>query len=90
MMPKYEFDPEAGSRAARIAELNRVRKTHTRMLDEMRRHIRNFNNDPYVKRLAGRLDDVLDELEELSSIKKEKLSTPDRGDPRAMQPRARS
>jgi capsular exopolysaccharide synthesis family protein len=46
------------------------------MLDEMRRNIRGFNTDPYVKRLAGRLDDVLDELEELRSVKKEKLPTP--------------
>jgi polysaccharide biosynthesis transport protein len=76
LMPKYEFDPEAGSRASRIAELNRTKKTYTRMLEEMRRQIRGFNTDPVVKRLAGRLDDVLDELEELRSIKKEKLATP--------------
>jgi succinoglycan biosynthesis transport protein ExoP len=76
LMPKYDFDPEAGSRAARIAELNRVKKMYTRGLDEMRRHIRGFNNDPVVKRMAGQLDDVLDELEELKSIKKEKLPTP--------------
>jgi polysaccharide biosynthesis transport protein len=76
MMPKYEFDPEANSRAMRIAELNRVKKTYTRGLQEMRKSIRNFNSDPYARRVAGQLDDVLDELEELHSFKKEKLSTP--------------
>ena len=37
MMPKYDFDPEASSRAARIAELNRTKKTYTRGLEEMRK-----------------------------------------------------
>ncbi len=76
MMPKYEFDPEASSRAARIAELNRLRKKYTHGLEDMRRHIRGFNSDPVVKRAADMLDEVLDELEELQSFKKEKLSTP--------------
>jgi polysaccharide biosynthesis transport protein len=76
MMPRYDFDPEAGSRAARIAELNRLRKSYTHGLEEMRQRIRMFNSDPVAKRVAGMLDDVLDELEELKSFKKEKLSTP--------------
>jgi polysaccharide biosynthesis transport protein len=76
MMPKYEFDPEANGRAMRIAELNRVKKTYTRGLQEMRKSIRNFNSDPYARRVAGQLDDVLDELDDLRSFKKEKLATP--------------
>jgi polysaccharide biosynthesis transport protein len=76
MMPRYEFDPEASGRAARIAELNRVIKTYTHGLEDMRRSIRGFNNDPSVKRVARRLNDMLDELEELRSFKKEKLLTP--------------
>ena len=31
MMPKYDFDPEARDRAARIAELNRERRNMTRV-----------------------------------------------------------
>ncbi len=79
MMPKFEFDPEANGRAARIAELNKQRKTLTHVLEDMRKHIRMFNGDPSVKRAAGLLDDVLDELEELKSqqsFKKKQLSTP--------------
>ena len=76
MMPKYDFDPEANGRAARIAELTRVKKTYTRGLEEMHRSIRNFNSDPVVRRIAGNLNDVLDELDELRSFKKEKLATP--------------
>ena len=76
MMPKYEFDPESNGRAARIAELTRIKKTYTRGLEDMRKNIRGFNNDPYVKRFAEYLNDVLDELDELKSFKKEKLATP--------------
>ena len=52
------------------------RKTYTRVLEEMRSTSAVSTRDPYVKRAAGQLDDVLDELEELQSFKKEKLSTP--------------
>jgi polysaccharide biosynthesis transport protein len=76
MMPKYEFDPDSNGRAVRIAELNRVKRTYTRGLEEMKKHIRGFNTDPYAKRVAGQLNDVLDELDELRSFKKEKLATP--------------
>jgi len=76
MTPRFEFDPAENSRAARIAELNRLRKMYTHALEDMRRSIRHFNTDPSVKKVAGMLDDVLDELDELRSFRKEKLSTP--------------
>jgi len=76
ILPKYEFDPDADRRASRIAELTRLKKMYTRGLEDMKKHIRRFNADLSVKRVAGLLDDVLDELEELRSFRKERLSTP--------------
>jgi polysaccharide biosynthesis transport protein len=76
MLPKYDFDPESGGRAARIAELKRLKRVYTRGLESMRKQIRNFNSDPTVRRVADVLDGVLDELDELSSFRKERLSTP--------------
>jgi polysaccharide biosynthesis transport protein len=76
MLPKYDFDPDDRGRATRIAELKRLKKVYTRGLESMRKQIRNFNSDPTVKRVAGVLDDVLDELDELSSFRKERPSTP--------------
>ena len=54
MMPKYDFDPESGGRAQRIAELTRLKRVYTRGLETMRRQIRNFNSDSTVKRVAER------------------------------------
>ena len=76
LLPKYEFDPAANGRAARIGELTRLKKMYTHGLEAMRKSMRNFNGDLTVKRVAGMLDDVLDELEELRSFRKERLSTP--------------
>ena len=76
MFPKYEIDPEASYRASRIAELKRAKRTYERGLIDMRRTVRNFNNDPAVKRAARLSRDVLDELDELRSFRKERLSTP--------------
>ncbi len=76
MLPNYSFDPGADGRASRIAELTRLKKMYTRGLEGMKTSIRHFNADPSVKKVAGLLDDVLDELEELRSFRKERLSTP--------------
>ncbi|MFI5456868.1 MAG: polysaccharide biosynthesis tyrosine autokinase [Isosphaerales bacterium] len=76
MFPKFDTDPEAGARGARIAELKRVKQRYQRGLDDMRRATRHFNSDPGAMRLARYLDDVMDELAELQSVRKEKLSTP--------------
>jgi polysaccharide biosynthesis transport protein len=76
ILPKYGFDPDADGRASRIAEFTRLKRMYTRGLEDMKKHIRHFNADLSVKRMAGLLDDVLDELEELRSFRKERLSTP--------------
>jgi len=69
--------PDASdSHEVRIAELMRLKRVYAQTLANMKKHIRHFNADPSVKRMAGLLDDVLNELEELSSFRKERLSTP--------------
>ena len=76
LFPRYETDPETSARASRIAELKRAKRRYERGLIDMRKSVRNFNMDPSVQRVAGFLDDVLDELDELRSFRKDKVSTP--------------
>jgi len=76
MFPKFESDPESNVRGARIAELKRIKRLSQQRLGEMASGIRNFNSDPAAIRLARFLDDVMDELAELQSVKKERISTP--------------
>jgi len=74
--PKFEADPDAGARAARIADLMRMKRVFTLRLKDMKRGVRHFNSDPAVVKVARVLDDVMDEIEELRSVKKERISTP--------------
>jgi capsular exopolysaccharide synthesis family protein len=74
--PKFDTDPAASARGARIAELLRIKRRCQQALEEMKRGVRDFNHDPFVRRVARYLDTVLDEIEELQSVKKDKLSTP--------------
>ena len=76
MLPNRGSDPGADGRASQIAELTRRKRMYTRGLENMKRDIRHFNTDPSVKKMAGLLDDVLDELEELRSFRTERLRTP--------------
>jgi capsular exopolysaccharide synthesis family protein len=76
MFPRYENDPEASYRASRIAELTRAKRTYQRGLLHLKKTVRNFNSDPSVQSAAETLNDVLDELDELRSFRKERLSTP--------------
>ena len=91
MMPKYEFDPEANGRAARIAELNRAKKT---LYTRSRRHAQEASAISTAilrsREWPALLDDVLDELEELQLVQERKAFDPDRDDPGAIQPRAGS
>jgi capsular exopolysaccharide synthesis family protein len=76
MFPKLEIDPEAGARAARIAELRRQGFRYTTLLKRMKRGIRNFSTDSSAREVAGLLEEVMDEIEELQSFKKPRMTTP--------------
>jgi len=74
--PKLELDGAANSREARLAELKKEKKKYERYLLQMRGVIRNFNTDRAAVEWAKVLDGVLDEIEELSSIKPEMAASP--------------
>jgi capsular exopolysaccharide synthesis family protein len=76
MFPKLELDPEAGARAGRIAELKRQGFRYTTILKHMKRGVRNFNADPTAREVAGLLENVMDEIEELQSFKRPSVTTP--------------
>jgi len=76
MFPKFQADPRADAREGRIAQLEAQAKKHRNFLLHMKRTIRNFNSDPAVMMWAKSLDDILDELENLRSIKTEMASSP--------------
>jgi capsular exopolysaccharide synthesis family protein len=72
MFPKFEADPDR----VRLAELMRIKRRYQQGLEDMKRGVRNFNRDPVVQRVARYLDGIMDEIQEIQSIKKQKLSTP--------------
>jgi len=76
MFPKFQPDPRADAREGRIAQLEAQAKKQRNFLFQMQRTIRNFNSDPAVKVWAKSLDDTLDELENLRSIKTEMAASP--------------
>ena len=55
----------------RLDQIERLQETRRRLdaqLREYRRMIRNFESDPSVKHTAGKLKDVLDQLDELQRV----------------------
>ncbi len=68
MFPKSEMGPEAAARAGRIAQLELEKRKDVRILKNLKKSIRNFDNDPAAIHWGGMLDEVLDELEELRAI----------------------
>jgi capsular exopolysaccharide synthesis family protein len=76
MMPRFEMGGEAAARAARIATLEQEKRRVTRALLHIRGVARRFDSDPAARAFAQRLDDVLDELEELRSIPTDMAENP--------------
>ena len=78
LLPKYEFDPEANGRAARIAELNESEKNvYAHGLESMRKQHPAISTAILPsKEWPECLNDVLDELGRAEFVPKERLSTP--------------
>jgi len=76
MFPKFQSDPRADARESRIAQLEAQAKKHKSVLAHMKRTIRNFDRDPAANVWARSLDEILDELEKLRSIKTEMPASP--------------
>ena len=76
MFPKLEVESGTDARAARLAQLKLEQRKCLGVLERMRSTIRNWNTDPAVIDCAKTLDGILDEIEELSSIKPRRTSSP--------------
>jgi capsular exopolysaccharide synthesis family protein len=66
--PHADFRGDGGSREQRIALLETEKRKWIRGLQNVRRVARNFNNDPAAVRYSERLQEIMDELEELKSL----------------------
>jgi capsular exopolysaccharide synthesis family protein len=76
MFPKFQSDPKTDAREARIAQLEQLAKKYTMSLNQMKRTIRNFNRDHAAILWSQYLDETLDELEQLRSIRTEMAESP--------------
>jgi succinoglycan biosynthesis transport protein ExoP len=74
--PRFESDPDASERARRFAELKVMKRKLQDYLEEMKRGVRNYNQDSGVRKLSRQLDHVLDEMEELQAFRKPNLRAP--------------
>src|SRR5579883_3424178 len=75
MFPRFETG-DSSARAARIATLRQQLRYWTRALDKVRQTSRRFNSDPAAIHYSQRLEDVMEELQELSAIKTEMPANP--------------
>jgi capsular exopolysaccharide synthesis family protein len=76
LFPKFQSDPRTDAREARIAQLELQAKKYTLSLHNMKRTIRNFNHDRAAIVWSQYLEEVLDELDRLRSIKTEMAGSP--------------
>jgi capsular exopolysaccharide synthesis family protein len=76
--PRPDFSSQAGSREQRLAMLDFERKKWLRVLQKAKRSInpKQFDHDPAVREYAQRLQEIMDEQDELKSIKTEMASDP--------------
>jgi succinoglycan biosynthesis transport protein ExoP len=76
MFPKVELSPDSASRAARLAELERQRRKGVQTLEHLKKVVRNFDRDPAAMAFSQSLADVVDEMEELRSIREKPAPNP--------------
>ena len=76
MFPRFETGGDESARATRIATLKQQLRQGTRALEHIRRTSRRFNSEPSAVAYAHRLDDIMEEIQELSAIKTEMPASP--------------
>lgn len=76
--PKADFNSEHASHEQEIALLEKQKNHYTQALQKAQRTInhRRFNGDPAVLDFAQRLREILDEIDDLKSVKTEMASDP--------------
>ncbi len=73
---RNEFNSSQGPREQRISMLEAERKKWSRTLWKDKHNIRNFDNDPAAREHAARLNEIMDELDELKSFKTQMAENP--------------
>src|SRR5262249_5679617 len=71
MFPRFEMGGESDARKARIPTLKMEVRKGMRVLSTIRRITPKFDSDPAAIEWSKKLDEVMDELEELRSIRTE-------------------
>lgn len=69
--PRPEFGGAKSDRDQRIAALEREKAKWVQILKKVKRTARRFDNDPAAREYAQRLQEIMDELDDLRSIKTE-------------------
>lgn len=67
--PRADFSSAVGERQQRIAMLENEKRKWTKVLAKAKRTVRHFDSDPAAREYAQRLQEVMDELDELRSLK---------------------
>ncbi len=70
------LDPMENHRLGQVERLQESRRKLTAQLQEHRRLVRNFESDPSVKHTATKLNTVLKQLDELTSVPREAATDP--------------
>jgi capsular exopolysaccharide synthesis family protein len=73
---RTDFNSGPGPREQRIALLEAEKKKWVRVLRKVQHAAKNFDNDPAAREYAVRLDEIMDEIDELRSIKTRMADNP--------------
>jgi succinoglycan biosynthesis transport protein ExoP len=76
MFPKFNANPEHSARDSDIAQLQAKRRQLHGQLLESKRRIKHFESDPTARALSVKLQQVMDEIEEIRSLPTEKNADP--------------
>ncbi len=76
LFPKFDDGGEGAARASRIAQLKMEARRYGLILERIRHNSRKFNADPAAREWSAKLNGVLDEIDELRSVKTEMAATP--------------
>jgi capsular exopolysaccharide synthesis family protein len=67
--PRADFNPAETERSQRIAMLEKERKKWVHVLSKAKHTVKHFDSDHAVRDFAQRLDEIMDELDELKKVK---------------------
>ena len=74
--PKPDLHGDTTSRQQRIEILEKEKRKWINVLQKVRRTARRFDNDPAAREYGHRLEEIMDEIQELKSLKTEMAENP--------------